>query len=111
MSLAVEKVCRFLKEKFNLSYNQKDIENYLISNVELTNFVRGLDNNEFIENAMEEAYNSRRFPKSGIPFEGMDSVLGSNYEYSNDDEDNSEVGYDVSFVVTIPAIVEGESKR
>lgn len=111
LSLAVEKVCRFLKEKFNLSYNQKDIENYLISNVELTNFVRGLDNNEFIENAMEEAYNSRRFPKSGIPFEGMDSVLGSNYEYSNDDEDNSEVGYDVSFVVTIPAIVEGESKR
>lgn len=101
LDVPVNGFCELVKNKFKLDYNAEELKNYLSSNIELEEFMSYRYDNKNIERAILEAYGlNQKYIVNGLPFAGMDSVSGFEYE-----------GYNTNFIISIPAIVEGKSRR
>lgn len=89
-----------LSEKFNLKINAKDLENYLVSNLELHTFMNKYVNSNLEADVLKFYSGSKRFISNGLPFEGMTSSSSFGEKKIN-----------ARLQIDIPAIVEGKERR
>lgn len=89
-----------LRENFNLNINAKELENYLVSNLELNTFMNKYVNSDIEADILKFYSGSKRFISNGLPFEGM--TASSSF---------GEKKINARLEINIPAIVEGKERR